>query len=223
MIPEESEHEEDPFEVDHGGSEESHGQAERYPRRSEESHEEPEWNQTRSEQSDMQPHRGQKGPHPTLGTVIWDFKGNDSDEISVEANRTVRILEQDDGSGWMKVRLGIDPGGMEGLIPAGYVKRQEAEASDSRSVQPTLRMPEPQLSPVVEAPTPPSTHQRTLQHWVKALWDYEASDADETSVTAGQRYLLTLRTGPDEEWWELIGDAGRAGLVPANHVQAVAS
>jgi uncharacterized protein YgiM (DUF1202 family) len=51
----------------------------------------------------------------------------------------VEILEEDDGSGWVKV---LDESGNKGLVPASYVELQ--------STAPEVRASTPQLSQPVE-------------------------------------------------------------------------
>lgn len=59
------------------------------------------------------------------------------------AGSTVQILEEDDGSGWVKV---VDEFGGKGLVPAAYVE----------VVQPTTSAP-PRAPPVPVASTRPRT------------------------------------------------------------------
>ncbi|KIY45574.1 hypothetical protein FISHEDRAFT_49111 [Fistulina hepatica ATCC 64428] len=50
--------------------------------------------------------------------VMFDFTPTSQFELAVSVGMMVRLLEPDDGSGWVKVS---DPNGRSGLVPASYV------------------------------------------------------------------------------------------------------
>jgi hypothetical protein len=57
-------------------------------------------------------------PHPKA-TIMFDFTASSPYELSAMAGTVVNVLEEDDGSGWVKVG---DANGGKGLVPATYVQ-----------------------------------------------------------------------------------------------------
>jgi hypothetical protein len=66
------------------------------------------------------------------GTFILSFYEQQLNYLSVEGTK-VRILEPDDGSGWVKISN--DETGDSGLVPATYVKGDNAEDDDAPPTQ----------------------------------------------------------------------------------------
>lgn len=54
------------------------------------------------------------------GVILYDFNGQNEEELSVKANTNVTILE-DLGDGWLRVKKGAD----EGYVPSTYVQIKE--------------------------------------------------------------------------------------------------
>jgi hypothetical protein len=84
------------------------------------------------------------------GTIVFDFNASSPFELSVSGasvlsyyeqhlnylsleGTRVRILEPDDGSGWVKITN--DETGESGLVPATYVKGDNAEDDDAPSTK----------------------------------------------------------------------------------------
>jgi len=131
--------------------------------------------------------------------VLFDFVSTSPFELSVLEGTQVQLLEEDDGSGWVKI---ADPRGGKGLVPATYVQIQ------AQGVQPT-RPP-----PLAARPTQGSGK------FVKGLYEYASQGADEISVKIGG--LIEL--APDgmnygNGWWEGIDESGRKGIFPSNYVE----
>ena len=63
----------------------------------------------------------------------------------------VYILEPDDGQGWIKVRMDVHGGSLEGLIPAGYVEHLQS-GSNTPQYRPQANN---YVSPVVSPATQP--------------------------------------------------------------------
>lgn len=53
------------------------------------------------------------------GRVMFEYSATSPYELSISEGETVKVLEEDDGSGWVKV--GNASGG-KGLVPASYVE-----------------------------------------------------------------------------------------------------
>ena len=117
----------------------------------------------------------------------------------------MHVLEEDDGSGWVKV---ADRVGEKGLVPATYI-----ELSDSHAITPT------------EAPAPGHaqgsgkygtsanhcpkffrSYRPSGRHKVRGIYDYQAQGPDELSIQKGGSIELT--SGPTggehyaDGWWE---------------------
>ncbi|KAG8818716.1 hypothetical protein FRC19_010366 [Serendipita sp. 401] len=151
--------------------------------------------------------------HPTvMGKVVFDFTASSPFELTVEEGDRVKVLEEDDGSGWVKIQR--ESTGKSGLVPASYVKLDSDEDSDEEEVMQPPSMPVPE----------PTTVQRSGKY-VVAIYPYEAQGDDELALAEGQRYELTGgEHGGDrygEGWWEGISADGRHGIFPSNYVQHI--
>lgn len=132
--------------------------------------------------------------------VIYDFTPTSPFELAVHEGATVRVVEEDDGSGWVKV---VDEDGGRGLVPASYI-----EAADAN-------------------PAPKSSAGQSIDSgkFVRGLYDYHSKGQDELDVSEGARIELT--SGPSggrnyaDGWWEGIDALGRKGIFPSNYVELV--
>ncbi|KZV73725.1 hypothetical protein PENSPDRAFT_732757 [Peniophora sp. CONT] len=132
--------------------------------------------------------------------VLFPYAPTSPFELGVEDNVIVTILEEDDGSGWVKV---ADDKGGRGLVPASYV---EVVGSS-----PTT----PQASTIKSGPTGKT---------VRGLYDYEAQGPDELDVTEG--CVLQLTPGGEnyaDGWWEGIDAHGKKGIFPSNYAGYVSA
>ncbi|KZT64927.1 hypothetical protein DAEQUDRAFT_732022 [Daedalea quercina L-15889] len=136
--------------------------------------------------------------------VVYNFTPTSPFELAVTAGSSVQILEEDDGSGWVKV---ADEFGGKGLIPAAYVQVMEAASS----------APGPPPVPVA------STRPRGGGQFVRGVYAYQAQGPDELSVQDGG--LIELTGGPNggmnyaDGWWEGVDSTGRKGIFPSNYVE----
>ncbi|KIM26021.1 hypothetical protein M408DRAFT_330805 [Serendipita vermifera MAFF 305830] len=152
--------------------------------------------------------------HPTIwATVVFDFVASSPFEISVNEGTRVKVMEEDDGSGWIKIFK--ESTETSGLVPASYLKLDKDEDSDDETmVEPNLSMPIPGALPT----------QRS-NRYVVALYDYEAQGDDELPLVAGERVELSGgENGGDrygEGWWEGFNSHGRLGIFPSNYVQHI--
>ncbi|KZT09361.1 uncharacterized protein LAESUDRAFT_675278 [Laetiporus sulphureus 93-53] len=136
--------------------------------------------------------------------VLFNFSPTSPFELGVSVGATVQVLEEDDGSGWVKV---ADGSGGKGLVPATYVEMIGAS---------------------VPIPVPPSSTRPSLQNsgqYVKGMYPYQSQGPDELSVQEGG--LIELTSGPTggtryaDGWWEGVDATGRKGIFPSNYVELV--
>ncbi|KAG7088275.1 hypothetical protein E1B28_012288 [Marasmius oreades] len=136
--------------------------------------------------------------YPTA-QVIYDFVATSEFELSVTDGIIVRVLEPDDGSGWIKV---ADGHGGDGLVPASYLEYGTSEAAD-------------------ESPT----RENGSGRYVKAIYQYVANGPDELTLEEGE--VIELSSGATggqnygEGWWEGFDTKGHKGIFPSNYVEAV--
>ncbi|PVG02179.1 hypothetical protein CPB86DRAFT_751530 [Serendipita vermifera] len=157
-----------------------------------------------------QPHQEE---HPTIwATVVFDFTASSPFEISVDEGTRVKVLEEDDGSGWVKIFK--ESTEKSGLVPASYLKLDSDEDSEDEAVQPELSMPVPSVAQVSRS-----------GKYVVALYDYEAQGDDELALVVGEHYELTSGEHGGEHygegWWEGINAHGKQGIFPSNYVQMI--
>ncbi|KAI0693453.1 hypothetical protein C8T65DRAFT_668088 [Cerioporus squamosus] len=135
--------------------------------------------------------------------VLFDFTPTSPFELAVSAESIVHVLEEDDGSGWVKV---ADGSGAKGLVPASYVELFDG-AQTPRSNTPSLSL------------------QQTSQNYVRGVYAYKAEGPDEIDVQEGG--LIQLTDGPSggknyaDGWWEGIDASGKKGIFPSNYVEDV--
>ncbi|KAI9465047.1 hypothetical protein BJY52DRAFT_1184087 [Lactarius psammicola] len=131
--------------------------------------------------------------------VIYDFTPTSPFELAVHEGATVRVVEEDDGSGWVKV---VDEGGGRGLVPASYI-----EAAGT-----------------TPAPISGAGHSIGSGQFVRGLYDYQSQGPDELDVSEGARIELTSGASGGRNyadgWWEGIDALGRKGIFPSNYVSA---
>ncbi|KAF4617582.1 hypothetical protein D9613_005637 [Agrocybe pediades] len=145
--------------------------------------------------------------------VLFDFEANSEFELQVKVAKTdgkltegqvVRIVEADDGSGWIKV---ADQEGNSGLVPATYLR---ILTDESEAVAPEDNEQKRAHLPAGNAP-------------VRALYPYTAQGPDELSIQPDE--ILTLSTGPTggenygNGWCEGYNPQGKRGIFPSNYVE----
>ncbi|KAK7690386.1 hypothetical protein QCA50_007044 [Cerrena zonata] len=137
--------------------------------------------------------------------VVFDFSPTSPFELSVSDGDLVQVIEEDDGSGWVKV---ADRTGGRGLVPASYIELTEDTAAT--------------------APDPPTRGPVSSQgsgQFVRAVYDYQAQGPDEITLKDGK--LIELSAGLNggqnyaDGWWEGIDAMGKKGIFPSNYVEIV--
>ena len=150
---------------------------------------------------------------------IYSYEAQNTDELTINEGDILSIVEHDDGTGWIKAKLG----NRSGLIPANYVEYIEETTSfehndDDRDAsvidEPTIYTvpsapPPPPIAPIVEVNSLPQ------QEVVVALYDFEAVNAEELNIREGDRISVTRKD--DSGWWEGTLN-GQTGVFPANYV-----
>ncbi|KAI0916824.1 hypothetical protein AcW1_007829 [Taiwanofungus camphoratus] len=138
--------------------------------------------------------------------VVFSFTSTSPFELAVSEGAIVQVLEEDDGSGWVKV---ADNSGGRGLVPASYIELLSAVSTTPQN-------------PVA---IPASSRQQGSGQYVKGVFQYEAQGPDELSVNEGQLIELTggLSGGSNyaDGWWEGIDTSGKRGIFPSNYVKLV--
>lgn len=160
------------------------------------------------------------------GKMLYAYQATGDDEVTVQDGDDVAIIDPDDGSGWMRVRVGSQ----EGLVPASYV---EAAPTPSPVPSASPGIPErpgstysnssaslagsianKRVGPAVA----PRRGAKKLQY-VEALYDYEARSDMEWTMAEGDRFVLVTRNGGDG--WADVERGGVTKSVPANYIQEV--
>ncbi|KAF5858277.1 hypothetical protein ETB97_004639 [Aspergillus alliaceus] len=166
-------------------------------------------------------------PNEPRGKMLYAFQAGGTDEVTVQEGDDVAILEPDDGSGWMRVRIGSS----EGLVPASYVEAAPAApATPSASSTGFAERPGSTYSTSsaslagsgagkkIGPAVAPRRGAKKLQY-VEALYDYEARSDMEWDMAEGDRFVLVNRDGGDG--WADVERGGVIKSVPANYIQPV--
>ncbi|KAI0885768.1 FCH-domain-containing protein [Annulohypoxylon maeteangense] len=160
------------------------------------------------------------------GKMLYAFEASGGDEVSVPEGREIVILEPDDGSGWVKVRIGYK----EGIVPASYLEvfpkamvpqdtgsslneRPASTYSNSGSSVGTAGATIKKKGPAVA----PRRGAKKLKY-VIAMYDYAAQSDAEHSMAEGERFVL-IKEDPGDGWAE-VEKGGATKSVPASYVRS---
>ncbi|KAG0700444.1 hypothetical protein DFH29DRAFT_1055069 [Suillus ampliporus] len=136
-----------------------------------------------------------------LALVIFGFAASSSFELNVTEGAVVRVLEEDDGSGWVKV---ADSDGEKGLVPATYL--EDAGGRPFGTTAPSQQ-----------------NSQQASGVYVRALYDYQAQELEELTIHEGD--FVELSSGAKggqnyaEGWWEGFSRDRKKGIFPSNYVE----
>ncbi|KAG6878303.1 hypothetical protein C0993_009310 [Termitomyces sp. T159_Od127] len=115
-------------------------------------------------------------PNDLTARVLFNFTPTSEFELEVSEGETVRVVEADDGSGWVKV---VNMQRRGGLVPASYLEHAANQT--------------------------PATQGGPGQH-VRAMYAYEAQGPDELGLIEGQTIELTTGSSGGQNygsgWWE---------------------
>lgn len=135
-----------------------------------------------------------------LARVIFDFAASSSFELNVTEGAIVRVLEEDDGSGWVKV---AGSNGEKGLVPATYL--EDAGGRPFENSEPSQQ-----------------SSQQASGIYVRALYDYQAQEPEELTINEGDFVELSSGTKGGQNyadgWWEGFSRDGKKGIFPSNYV-----
>ncbi|PFH60446.1 hypothetical protein XA68_10921 [Ophiocordyceps unilateralis] len=163
------------------------------------------------------------------GKMIYAFEASGDGELSVPEGREVTQLEPDDGSGWVKVRVGYK----EGIVPLTYVDFSSTFPPSSSSSSPPLPAPARPSSTYSNSTTSSTTTTSAKKkgpavapkrgakklRYVEALYGYAAQSSAEHSMHEGERFVL-VKDDPGDGWVE-VEKAGVTATVPASYVRVV--
>jgi formin-binding protein 1 len=126
-----------------------------------------------------------------------------------------------DGSGWMKIRAGVQ----EGLVPASYVELLPFTPPSSNRPDSTYSASSVSLSGSTAASgkkkgpaVAPKRGAKKLKY-VEALYEYNAQSDAEHSMREGERFVLINMDAGDG--WADVEKDGVVRSVPANYIQQV--
>ncbi|GMM52996.1 Bzz1 protein [Starmerella bacillaris] len=157
--------------------------------------------------------------------VLYDFTAAGVGELSVQAGNTANLIENDDGTGWVKV----DFQGQQGLVPSTYVQVQSSSAGSQPVSQSASHYTTPsfdsasissqplQASQPSQAPAPPPT--RGSKNKMEALYDYAAQDASQLSIYVGA--VITVTEPDDGSGWTTGTLDGSQGIFPTSYARPV--
>ncbi|KAG1898149.1 uncharacterized protein F5891DRAFT_1044725 [Suillus fuscotomentosus] len=135
-----------------------------------------------------------------LARAIFDFAASSSFELNVTEGTVVRVVEEDDGSGWVKV---ADSDGEKGLVPATYL--EDAGGWPLEKSEPSQR-----------------DSQQASGIYVRALYDYRAQEPGELTINEGDLVELSSGTNGGQNyadgWWEGFSRDGKKGIFPSNYL-----
>jgi hypothetical protein len=150
------------------------------------------------------------------GRVVYAYTATSPFELSVTEGTAVTVLEDDDGSGWIKVD---DGAGGKGLVPASYVNLSE----DTPAPAPTSAKAKSPHGSGQYGPCDACSGAQFLTIGpVRGLYDYTAQGPDEMNLEVGQ--MIELSVGPNggqnyaTGWWEGVSSSGKKGIFPSNYV-----
>ncbi|RPA85601.1 actin polymerization protein Bzz1 [Ascobolus immersus RN42] len=163
--------------------------------------------------------------------MLYAYTARDPEELTVDAGVEMQIVEDDDGSGWIRVKHA----GSEGLVPATYIEKitpsftqpptspapsfalnlgrdrsDSVHSASSTGTNNTMKKQGPKVAPKRGA---------KKVKYVEALYDYEARTDGEWDMKEGDRFVLIQ---PDQgDGWADVELNGVTKSVPANYIQEV--
>lgn len=138
--------------------------------------------------------RGAGGDSNQKVSVLYDFEAAGVGEISVSAGDTAKLVEPDDGSGWVRIEIG----GSQGIVPSTYVQIIE------------------DAPPVMDAaPAPPPA--RGSARKMEALYAYEAQDPSQLSIQPGDS--ITVLEPDDGCGWTRGQLNNAVGIFPTSYAK----
>lgn len=153
--------------------------------------------------------------------VEYDFSAEGPGEITVLAGEKLPLLEPDDGSGWVKVRRGLDTG----IVPSAYVTVFNAGGggvggrSDNPFDSTADNSPDAAGAGAgaLPPPPPPSRGAASSHKTVTALYDFDGEGISQLSIRAGDK-INVVEADPGNGW--TTGELnGARGIFPTNYAE----
>jgi len=124
---------------------------------------------------------------------MFDFTASSPYEMDASEGEVVHVIEEDDGSGWVKVK---NSAGKKGLVPASYIA--EVDGNTTSEEEPAAA-------------------------YVRCIYSYVAQGPDELSVNEGEIIQLTPGPNGGKNyadgWWEGVNPNSQIGIFPSNYVE----
>lgn len=144
--------------------------------------------------------------------VLYDFEAEGPGEITVLAGEKLPLLEPDNGSGWVKVRSGLDTG----IVPSSYV---EVFNNARGGLDPFSDMASKNSNEGAGAgaapPAPPPSRGKASSTTMTALYDFDGADLSQLSIRAGDQ-ITVIEADPGNGW--TTGELnGQRGIFPTNY------
>ncbi|QIW96449.1 hypothetical protein AMS68_001967 [Peltaster fructicola] len=152
------------------------------------------------------------------GKMLYPYQANADGEINISEGQEFVVVEEDDGSGWLKIK---PASGAAGLVPASYAELRPKLSSSVLSERPrstasgstaSLPISDAPLGKKVGPAVAPRRGAKKLRY-VEALYTYAASGPGEVNMTEGERMVL-IQPDQGDGWCEVESQAGK-GVVPA--------
>lgn len=144
--------------------------------------------------------------------VLYDFQAEGPGEITVLAGDKLPLVEPDDGSGWVKVRSGLDTG----IVPSTYVEVLSSGRGGQGTFGDTASMASSEVAGAGTAPpAPPPSRGTTSTKTLTALYDFDGADLSQLSIRAGDK-ITVVEADPGNGW--TTGELhGKKGIFPTNY------
>lgn len=184
----------------------------------------------------------------TIAVVKYNYKSQQTDELSLEKGAKISVLEKSD-DGWWKGELD----GTIGWFPSNYVVEQPLNDLTSANnnninspVKPLQYKDKPAIAPIDSHPsqasiqtsantnesaTPLKSHDgnnhqpldttNEVLFVVVALYSFQSQTSEELSFTKDEQLDIIEKPANDPDWWRACNQLGEIGLVPKNYVQIV--
>lgn len=167
----------------------------------------------------------------TTAIVKYNYKSQQSDEISLSKGSEIQVLEKSD-DGWWKGNLS----GKIGWFPSNYVVEQSQNPLDSNhnalksfhitrtsdvSSQGDEHMISKQQGLIQNSTQHQPQDEYPVLFVVLALYSFQSQSTEELSFSKDERLDIIERPANDPDWWRARNQLGEIGLVPKNYVQVL--
>jgi hypothetical protein len=156
------------------------------------------------------------GGGPRTAVALFDFAGGDDSQLAFSVGDRILVKKVPEGTGWGLGELN----GKAGWFPTNHVKFENSATAASGLAPASVPVSSPTPAVAVAVANPAqqrSSAAPVARDAVRAIYDYEASAADEISFQKGDIIMIVSRDG---DWWKGVPPGSdSAGLFPFNYVQ----